>query len=100
MYLSLFNFTKVVIKSITITQTRDIYFRITNNTTCIFYKQLIQLPITGRFSKRGLLALNRLNNNRAIFKVRPLIRIQRMLCPGIVQYLILTGYISGLKYFT
>ena len=41
-------------------------------------------------------ALNRFNNNRAIFKVRLPIKIQSTPCPGLGKLLTLTGYISGL----
>ena len=51
MYLSLFDFTKVVIKTIAITHPRDIDCRIINYTPSIICEHLIQLPTTGRFSR-------------------------------------------------
>ena len=79
-------------KSIFITHSHYTDCRITNNHPRIFYEHLIQLPITGRFSKLGLLTLNRVKNNRALLKVRSPIKIQSTPCPGLGQLLTLTGY--------
>ena len=92
----LFNIKIFIIKPTSITHPCDFDCRITNNTPCIICEHLIRLPITGRFSKLGLIALNRVNNNRDIFKVRSPIKIQSMLSPGIGQLITLTGYSSGL----
>ena len=99
MYRSFFNFTIIVRKSILITHPHNIYCRITNNPLCIFYDHIILLTITGRFSKWGLLALNRVNNNRALFTVKSPIKIQSTLLPGLGQSLTLTWYSSGLTQF-
>ena len=45
-------------------------------------------------------ALNRVNNNRALFEVRSPIKIQSTPHPGIGQYLKLNGYSSALTQFT
>ena len=42
-----------------------------------------------------LRALNRVNNNRAIFEVKSPIKIQIMPCPGLGKFITLTGYSSG-----
>ena len=57
------------------------------------YEHLIQLPITQRFSKLGLLALNVVKNNRTIFVERSRIKIQSTL-------ITLFGYNNGLMWFT
>ena len=99
MYPLLFNLAKIIIKSISITHPLNLDFRITNNPRCIVYEHSIGLKITGHFLKRDLLALNRLNNNRANFEVRSPIEIRIMPRPGIGQSIPLTGYSSGLTYF-
>ena len=43
---------------------------ITNNPQCIIWLNSIRLITTGSFSKWCLLALNKVNNNRALFEVR------------------------------
>ena len=100
MYLSLFDFTIVVIKKISITHPLNIDCRITNNPLCIVYEYLIWSPITGRFSKWGLLVFNKVNNNRALFGVSLPIKIYSTPRSGPGQSLTLTGYSIGLSYFT
>ena len=85
-----------LLKSIFITHPHNIDCRITNNHPCIFYEHLVWLPITGHFSKWGLLTLNRVNNNRALFKVRSPIKIQSTPSPSLGQLFTLTGYNSVL----
>ena len=77
-----------------ITRPRNIDSRITNNPSCIVYKHLIGLPITEPFSELFLLALNRVNNNRAIFELRLPIKIQSMPPSGLGKFLTLTVYSS------
>ena len=74
--------------------------RITNNPSCIIYKHLIRLPITEHFLNWGLIALNRGNHYGVIFRVISPIKIKSTPHPGLQQLLTLTGYISGLMYFT
>ena len=96
MYLSLFNFAEIKIKSISITNPINFYWRITNNHMCIVYEHFIQFPIIGHFSKQSLIELNRVNKNRALFKMMSPIKIQNIPCPGLVQLLTQTGCSSGL----
>ena len=86
MYLLLLNLAKSVIQSVLITNPRDTDCSITNNHQCIVYKHLMRISITGSFLKWGLIALNRVNNNRALFKVRPRIKIQSMPCPVLYNW--------------
>ena len=92
MHIQLFNFSIHVIKSISITYPRDIGCIITNNTLCIVYKHVILLPTRRQFLKQVLLSLNRLNNNRALFKARSPIKILSKPYPGLRQSLTLIGY--------
>ena len=75
MYILLFNFTKVVIKTISIVHPRDIDCILANNPPCIVYEHSTLLSITGVFSKLGLISLNRVNNNRVLFGVMSPIKI-------------------------
>ena len=100
MYLLLFNLKKMVIKSILSTHLIDIDCSITNNPPCIVCEHLIWLPIAGLCLEWGFLELYRVNNNRALFKVRLPIKIQIMPRPGLGKLLTLTEYSSGLTYFT
>ena len=83
-------------KSISITHPTYFYFIITNNDPFILNEHLIWLPITERFLKLGLIALNMVNNNRALFIVISLIKKKSTPCPGLRQSLTLNGYSSGL----
>ena len=87
----MFNLTKVIIKSISITHPLNVEGRITISPPCFVYVDSILLTLTGRYSKRGLLVLNRVNNNREIFEVSSLIKIQSTLRTGLGQYLTVTG---------
>ena len=83
-----------------ITHPIDFCCIITNNRPCIVYEHLIWLQITGCFFKLGLLVLNRVNNDRALFEVSFPTKIQSTPRPGIGKSLTLTGYSSVLSYFT
>ena len=88
------------LKSISITHPINFDLRITNIPMCIVYEHLIWLPITRRFLMWGLLALNRLNNNRCILKFRSSIKIQSTPRLGLGKIITLTGYSSVLTLFT
>ena len=90
-------FQKIVIKSISITRPINFGCRIINNPPCIYYNNLIHLPITGWFLKLCFFAPNRLINKRALFEVISLIKIHSTPHPGLWQSLTLTGYNSGLR---
>ena len=96
----MFNPKKIIIKSISITHSLDFDCIITDNSLCIVYEHLIGLKITGRFLWWGFLALNRVNNNRAVFEVRSPIKIWSTPRPGLGKSITLTGCISVLTYFT
>ena len=83
-----------------ITQPLNIDCRIANNTLCIVCEHLIRSPITGRFLKWCLLAINKGNNNMALFEVSSPLKTKSTPHSGLGQSLILTGCISGLTYFT
>ena len=100
MCLLLFNLTKIIIKSISITHPLNFPCRLTNNLPCIIYEHLIWLTITGHFLKWGFLAINMVNNNRVILEVRPPIKIQSTPRRGIGKLLTLNGYSSGFTQLT
>ena len=83
MYLLLFNLAKSIILSKSFTHPLNFYGIITNNPPCIVYIHLIRLKITGRFLKWFFPALNRVNNNRAVFGVRSPIKIHSTPRPGL-----------------
>ena len=69
MCLLLLNLKKYVIKSISITHPLNSECKITNNPLSIIHKNLTGSTITGRFLKLVFLALNSINNNKAILKL-------------------------------
>ena len=96
MYLLLFNITKTIIKSISITHPLYFDFEVTNNPPCVFCLHIIVLTIRGQFLKKVMIALNRVENNRAIFEVRSPIKINKTPSLRLGKSLTLTGYSSVL----
>ena len=78
MYLLLFNITKMILKSLSITHLHNFDCRITNNPPYNIYLHLIGLTISDGFLKGCLHALIRINNNRVNFRIMSPNKIQGM----------------------
>ena len=93
----LFHLIKRIMKSISITHPHnfDCWMKITNNPPWIAL-HLTWGDIIGNFSMCCLLALNRVNNTRALFEMISTIKIQKTECSRLKQLITLTGYSSGL----
>ena len=95
----MFSITIIMIISISIYHSLYFDCRITNNSMCIVCLYILGLTITGCFLKLVMLALNRFNNNRALFQVRSPIKIHSTPRQSLVKLITLNGYSNVINYF-